>query len=100
MLQFGDWQLRRSDPLNLKLYHRHEAQKGRSKGKVDWYDTGHYFQSVRAGVAYALNAEVLERVGDESFIKTLREAIDEEKALVAEFKEWLSEARISSGRPD
>lgn len=92
MIQFGDWQIRRSDPLNLQLYHRHVMDRGKSVGELKWRPTGHFFNSVKAAITYALNAETRERVGDESFVLSLREAIEQEERIAKEFREWLSEA--------
>lgn len=92
MIQFGDWQIRRSDPLNLQLYHRHVMGSGKSVGELKWRPTGHFFNSVKAAITYALNAETRERVGDDSLVLSLREAIEQEERIANEFREWLSEA--------
>lgn len=100
MIQFGNWQVRRSDPLNLQLYHRHVMDRGKHIGEMRWRPTGHFFQSVKAAVTYALNVETMERVGDESLVLSLRDAIEQEERIAREFQEWLSEAAGALPRPD
>lgn len=96
MIEFGDWQIRRGDALNLKLFHRHE-KKGRGKnanaddnGELGWFDTGNYFYSVRDAVMFAAKYDMRRLVGDDDEWLTLAEYVRQMKVLLDDFRDDLS----------
>lgn len=96
MIEFGDWQVRRADALNLTLYHRHAAKSGKNVGEVGWHQTGHFFHSVEAAVTYALKADARAMVGGEEERLGLAEYVGRMEKLVEDYREWLSGATESS----
>lgn len=95
MIEFGDWQVRRADALNLTLYHRHAATRGKSVGEVGWHATGNFFKSVEDAVMFALMADARAEVGDDSRME-MAEYVRSINKLIDDCKEWLSEAIKSS----
>lgn len=102
MIEFGDWQIRRGDALNLKLFHRHE-KKGRGKnanaddnGELGWFDTGNYFHSVRDAVMFAAKHDMRRLVGDDDEWLTLAEYVSQITVLLNDFRDDLSGV---TGRP-
>lgn len=102
MIEFGDWQIRRGDALNLKLFHRHE-KKGRGKnanaddnGELGWFDTGNYFYSVRDAVMFAAKHDMRRLVGDDDEWLTLAEYVSQITVLLNDFRDDLSGV---TGRP-
>lgn len=96
MIEFGDWQIRRGDALNLKLFHRHE-KKGRGKnakadnnGELGWFDTGNYFYSVREAVMFAAKHDMRRLVGNDDEWLTLAEYVRQMKVLLDDFRDDLS----------
>ena len=96
MIEFGDWQIRRGDALNLKLFHRHE-KKGRGKnanaddnGELGWFDTGNYFYSVRDAVMFAAKHDMRRLVGDDDEWLTLAEYVRQITVLLDDFRDDLS----------
>ncbi len=96
MIEFGDWQIRRGDALNLKLFHRHE-KKGRGKnanaddnGELGWFDTGNYFYSVREAVMFAAKHDMRRLVGNDDEWLTLAEYVRQVKVLLDDFRDDLS----------
>ena len=96
MIEFGDWQVRRADALNLTLYHRHAATRGKNAGEVGWHQTGNFFNSVEAAVMFALKADARamvvgdeERMGLAEYLRRINELFDD-------YREWLSESLTSS----
>ena len=96
MIEFGDWQVRRADALNLTLYHRHE-KRGRGKdaaaednGTLKWFPTGNYFHSVEAACMFALKTDVRNGVGGEDERQSMADFIKCIESLMADQCEWLS----------
>lgn len=96
MIEFGDWQVRRADALNLTLYHRHE-KRGRGKdaaaednGTLKWFPTGNYFHSVEAACMFALKTDVRNGVGGEDERQSMADFIKRIESLMADQREWLS----------
>ena len=96
MIEFGNWQIRRADPLNLTLYRRRKKQ-GRGKyansednGTVGWFPTNNYFQSVEHAVLFALRNEMMDAAGTDSELLSIGEFENRVIGIVADFKEWLS----------
>ena len=96
MIEFGDWQIRRGDALNLKLFHRHE-KKGRGKnanaddnGELGWFDTGNYFYSVSDAVMFAAKHDMRRLVGIDDEWLTLAEYVRQVKVLLDDFRDDLS----------
>lgn len=96
MIEFGDWQVRRGDALNLKLFHRHE-KKGRGKnanadnnGELGWFDTGNYFYSVREAVMFAAKYDLRRLVGNDDECFALAEYVRQMKVLLDDFRDDLS----------
>lgn len=96
MIEFGDWQVRRADALNLTLYHRHE-KRGRGKdatsednGTLKWFPTGNYFHSVEAACMFALKADVRNGVGGDDERQSMADFIKRIETLMADQREWLS----------
>ena len=101
MIEIGDWRIRRFDKLNLTLEHRHTGTRpgksdGNNVGEVKWHKTGSYFGTVQAAVMFIAQAELRSMAGDESTVMDAAEFLQAAKALLAEHREWLSEARINS----
>lgn len=92
MIEFGDWQIRRYDKLNLTLYHRHagKANNGKGAGVVKFRPTGNYFPTVEAAVMFALRRELMDAVGTDEERVEMAEYIHRVEATVDSFKEWLS----------
>ena len=96
MIEFGDWQVRRADALNLTLYHRHEKRcRGKDaaaedNGTLKWFPTGNYFHSVEAACMFALKTDVRNGVGGEDERQSMADFIKRIESLMADQREWLS----------
>ena len=104
MVQIGDWRIVEADARNLALEHRHAATRpgkgdGANVGEVSWHRTGNYFQAVPAAVEFVMRAELARRAGDPSVTMTCEDFLREERALLAEFREWLSASPSNSWTP-
>lgn len=96
MIEFGDWQIRQHDKLNLTLFHRHvKRRRDGETGEATWNPTGNYFQSVDGAVMFALRRDARDAVGDADERIEMAEYAQRVKKLVDGYSEWLSEARIN-----
>jgi len=87
-IRFGDWELRRSDPLNWTLFHLRPVDHGARKGQVEWRPTYRFFQSLGHALEYAYEQELLGKEG--SF--TLAEALQEARAI----RDSLADAAVTA----
>lgn len=96
MIQVGDWRIVRHDERNLETMHFHGSKRGYGDGTPKWHKTGNYFQSVHAAVEFIIKSEIRSEAGDEGVVRTLAEFLEDESALLQEFRTWLAE--IDSAR--
>lgn len=93
VIEFGDWQLRKSDERNWELYHRHEtgdtttARKAGTVGDVKWHGCHRYYQynTIHLALRYAADWELR----------------NEYEGVAADVPGWLDEyERITDGYRD